>query len=210
MAFKINIPAAKPQAATEQAKPAANSEPTLSLADKLKLQLAANKQGGAVSNPQGNQQASSELPVTAERVTAMPTALALPYGVANNTQAEAVDKVSQMQQATSPSSANTTNTTNNSITNSAQQLATAQIEQRIKQLEADLKAGTPQIAESLRIIHRALLEDPEQVTILTDEQRAIFFQGLMKQTATVITTTASKTRQSSKKEFKDISLDDLL
>lgn len=82
--------------------------------------------------------------------------------------------------------------------------------ERLDQLQLDLMQANPNIGEGLRIIHRALLEDPEQVTLLTTEQRAIFFQGLMKQTSVTITTAASKTKQTSKKEFKEMTVDDLL
>lgn len=88
--------------------------------------------------------------------------------------------------------------------------ASEHICERLDQLQLDLMQGNPNIGEGLRIIHRALLEDPEQVTLLTTEQRAIFFQGLMKQTSVSITTAASKTKQTSKKEFKEMTVDDLL
>lgn len=87
--------------------------------------------------------------------------------------------------------------------------ACANICQRLEQLQSDLLAANPGISENLRLIHRALLDDPEQVTLLTDDQRAVFFQGLMRQTTTVITATASKTR-GSKKEYASLTVDDLL
>lgn len=91
-----------------------------------------------------------------------------------------------------------------------QQLANAVITERLATLKADLELANPNIGENLRFIHRALLDDPAQVTILTDADRAVFFQGLMKQTLTVITATASKTRQTSKKDYANTTVDDLM
>jgi hypothetical protein len=97
-----------------------------------------------------------------------------------------------------------------SITSTNSSTANSFILERLAQLQQDLQQATPNISGCLREIHRALLTDPEQVTLLTNEQRAVFFQGLSKHTNTVITTAASKSRQSSKKEFASMSLDDLL
>lgn len=80
---------------------------------------------------------------------------------------------------------------------------------RLLELKDKLTNQTPGIADSLHVIHKVLLSDPSQVTIMTAEQRAIFFQGLMKQTMTEITTSAAK---SSKKKFDvaNMTLDDLM
>ena len=102
-------------------------------------------------------------------------------------------------------------TSSDNLTSSDNFGASSYILERLAQLQQDLVAVTPNIAGCLREIHKALLADPEQVTLLTSEQRAIFFQGLSKHTNTVITTTASKTSsRSNKKEFSNMSLDDLL
>lgn len=81
---------------------------------------------------------------------------------------------------------------------------------RLAQLEADLLAQNPGISDNLRLIHRAMLNDPSQVTLLTIDQRALFFQGLMHQTMTVITTAASKSKSSGtrSKAAKDLNMDD--
>jgi len=50
---------------------------------------------------------------------------------------------------------------------------------RLLELKDKLTNQTPGIADSLHVIHKVLLSDPSQVTIMTAEQRAIFFQGLM-------------------------------
>jgi hypothetical protein len=81
---------------------------------------------------------------------------------------------------------------------------------RLAQLEQDLLTQNPGISDNLRLIHRAMLDDPSQVTLLSLEQRALFFQGLMKQTMTVITTAAAKSKSSGTrgKAAKDLNMDD--
>lgn len=85
----------------------------------------------------------------------------------------------------------------------------AELVTRLLELKDKLTNQTPGIADSLHVIHRILLSDPSQVTIMTAEQRAIFFQGLMKQTMTAITTSAAK---GVKKKFDiaNMTLDDLM
>jgi hypothetical protein len=81
---------------------------------------------------------------------------------------------------------------------------------RLAQLEQDLLTQNPGISDNLRLIHRAMLDDPSQVTLLSLDQRALFFQGLMKQTMTVITTAAAKSKSSGTrgKAAKDLNMDD--
>jgi hypothetical protein len=83
---------------------------------------------------------------------------------------------------------------------------------RLAQLEQDLLDQNPGISDNLRLIHRAMLDDPSQVTLLSLEQRALFFQGLMKQTMTVITTAAAKSKSAGtrSKAAKDLNLDDFV
>ena len=88
--------------------------------------------------------------------------------------------------------------------------AAAHITARLNELALALQTANPNISDNLRLIHRALLDDPEQVTLLTLEQRATFFQGLMKQTQVSISAVAAKTRQTTKKDMSQMSLDDLL
>jgi hypothetical protein len=73
---------------------------------------------------------------------------------------------------------------------------------RLAQLEQDLLDQNPGISDNLRLIHRAMLDDPSQVTLLSLDQRALFFQGLMKQTMTVITTAAAKSKSSGSKRLE--------
>ena len=88
--------------------------------------------------------------------------------------------------------------------------AAAHITSRLQELALALQTANPNISDNLRLIHRALLDDPEQVTLLTLEQRATFFQGLMKQAQVQISAVAAKTRQTVKKDMSQMSLDDLL
>ena len=84
----------------------------------------------------------------------------------------------------------------------------ANILARLAALQDDLVTGNPGISDNLRLIHRALLDDPEQVTLLTNEQRAIFFRGLSKQTGVVLTAVAAKSRK--KLDVASMTVDDLL
>ena len=79
---------------------------------------------------------------------------------------------------------------------------------RLTALQDDLLTGNPGISDNLRLIHRALLDDPEQVTLLTNEQRAVFFRGLSKQTGVVLTAVAAKSRK--KLDVASMTADDLL
>ena len=80
---------------------------------------------------------------------------------------------------------------------------------KLDQLAWDLQEATPNLGESLRYIHRALLADPVQVTILSDTERSIFFQGLMRQSTVAIIAKATKTRMP-KAGKEALSVDDFL
>ena len=80
---------------------------------------------------------------------------------------------------------------------------------KLDQLAWDLQEATPNLGESLRYIHRALLADPVQVTILSDTERSIFFQGLMRQSTVAIIAKATKTR-TPKAGKEALSVDDFM
>lgn len=81
------------------------------------------------------------------------------------------------------------------------------LEMKLAELEQALLTGDPMMPQYLQYIHRNLLQTPEAVWILTDEQRAIIVRGLSQQTAVVITT--AKDAQRAKKPMKSMTLTDL-
>jgi len=80
---------------------------------------------------------------------------------------------------------------------------------KIDQLAYDLQEASPNIGEALRYIHRALLQDPVQVTVLNDTERSIFFQGLMRHSTTEIIAKATKKR-TPKAGKEALSVDDFI
>ena len=68
-----------------------------------------------------------------------------------------------------------------------------QIREKLAQLEEKLVANVPGIAGLLRDIHRALKNDPDVVTILSEDECATLVNGLKKQTKTEIATKVLKT-----------------
>lgn len=94
---------------------------------------------------------------------------------------------------------------NTSITTSPDQAY--QIKEKLASLEAALLEGTPNMPILLREIHRNLKNDPDIVTLLSEEDCSILVQGLKKVTATTIATTAIK--KGSKKALSKMTVDDL-
>jgi hypothetical protein len=88
--------------------------------------------------------------------------------------------------------------------------ANSEITNRLNNIAAALLTANPEITNDLHFIHRAILDDPSQVTLLTDEQKTIFFAGLMKKTGAEIIATASKSKAGSTKKLAALSVDDLL
>ena len=67
-----------------------------------------------------------------------------------------------------------------------------EVQEKLQQLKAALLAGTPNMPVLLRDIHRTLKNDPDTVTLLSDEECSILVRGLKAQTKTEIATTATK------------------
>ncbi len=82
-----------------------------------------------------------------------------------------------------------------------------QVREKLATLEAALLDDTPNIPILLRDIHSTLKQDPDVVTILTEEECAILVKGLKKQTATEIATKAVK--KTSKKAMSKMTIGDL-
>ena len=67
-----------------------------------------------------------------------------------------------------------------------------EIKEKLATLEASLLEQSPGMANLLRDIHKILKQDPDLVTILSEEDCSILVRGLKKQTATNIATAALK------------------
>ncbi len=79
--------------------------------------------------------------------------------------------------------------------------------EKLASLEAALLSNDPKMPTILRDIHRTLKNDPDVVTILTEEECSILVRGLKKQTATELATTTMKKKP--KKALSKLSVDDL-
>ena len=80
-----------------------------------------------------------------------------------------------------------------------------EVKEKLAQLEAALLAGTPNMATLLQDIHRTLKQDPDVVTLLSEEDCSILVRGLKKQTNTEIAVKAvkKKTKAMSKMTTSD-------
>jgi hypothetical protein len=81
-----------------------------------------------------------------------------------------------------------------------------QVSEKILSLQSALLSQHPQLPILLREIHITLKENPDCVTLLTDEEVGVIVNGLKKQTATEIATVALKSKT---KSLKTIGLEDL-
>lgn len=81
------------------------------------------------------------------------------------------------------------------------------IREKLASLEEALLSNTPTMPTLLRDIHRQLKQDPEVVTLLSEEECSILVRGLKKQTATSIATKAIKS--GTKKAMSKMTVSDL-
>lgn len=84
---------------------------------------------------------------------------------------------------------------------------------KMAELEAALLQELPEMRVILKDIHDALKEDPENVTILSDEERGIIIRGLKRSVNEEIAVSSSKkptTAAAVKKSMKNKSEDDIL
>jgi hypothetical protein len=82
-----------------------------------------------------------------------------------------------------------------------------EIKEKILELEQALLEANPTLPTMLRTIHTALRNDPEIVTLLSEEDISIVVRGLMKQTQTVIAESVAKAKP--KKALSKMTLEDL-
>ena len=83
-----------------------------------------------------------------------------------------------------------------------------QIREKILSLQTALTNQHPTMPTLLREIWKTLKENPDQVTLLEEDQIEVIVNGLKKQTNTEIVTAALKSK-SGTKSLKSISLADL-
>lgn len=82
-----------------------------------------------------------------------------------------------------------------------------EVREKLAQLEQQLTEAVPNMATNLRDIHRILKQDPDCVTLLSEEECSILVRGLKKQTNTTIATKVAK--KSTKKPMSKMTVDDL-
>ncbi len=82
-----------------------------------------------------------------------------------------------------------------------------QIQMQIAELESALLSAHPSLPTLLQQIHRAIKQDPEQVTLLTEDEIGVIVNGLKHQTQTAIATSISSGKKG--KSIKSIGVDDL-
>lgn len=82
-----------------------------------------------------------------------------------------------------------------------------QLQEKVGKLQESLLANHPSMPVLLRDIHNQLKQDPEIVTILSEEMIGIIVQGLMKQTNTQIM--ASVAKKGTGKALKNTTVADL-
>ena len=83
----------------------------------------------------------------------------------------------------------------------------SQIQMQIAELEQAILSAHPTLPTLLQQIHRSIKADPEQVTLLTEEQIGVIVNGLSKQTQTQIATSISSGKKG--KTIKSIGISDL-
>ena len=83
----------------------------------------------------------------------------------------------------------------------------SQIQMQVAELQAALLSAHPTLPTLLQQIHAALKADPENVTLLSEEEISVIIQGLSKQTQTAIATSVATKK--SGKALKSIGVADL-
>ena len=82
-----------------------------------------------------------------------------------------------------------------------------QLREKVATLQTALLSAHPQMPSLLRDIHNQLKQDPDCMTILSDEEVGVIVQGLMRQTQTVIAENVAK--KGTGKTLKKTTLEDL-
>jgi len=79
-----------------------------------------------------------------------------------------------------------------------------QIKEQVAQLSNALLAAHPQMPVLLRQIHTQLKQDPENVTLLSEEEIAVIVNGLKQQTQVELVTATPKKKAMSKLDVSDL------
>lgn len=77
-----------------------------------------------------------------------------------------------------------------------------ELHEKVAKLQEAILASHPTLPVLLRTIHTQLLKDPEQVTLLSEEEIGIIVNGLKKQTNTEIATKVVKESKSAASSIK--------
>lgn len=80
---------------------------------------------------------------------------------------------------------------------------------KIQELQVSLQTAAPNYESLLHTIHVALHKDEELTHLLTEEQVGIICAALAKKKGVIIAETAAKSKTSSGKSLKNITLDEL-
>jgi predicted transcriptional regulator len=78
---------------------------------------------------------------------------------------------------------------------------------QIAELEQALLSSHPSLPTLLQQIHRAIKQDPDAVTLLSEEEIGVIVNGLSRQTQTAIAVSISSGKKG--KSIKSIGVDDL-
>lgn len=84
-----------------------------------------------------------------------------------------------------------------------------EIKTKLEELEQALLAQHPTMPQILRDIHRTLKAQPDQVTLMSEEEINTVIRGLEKQTNSYIAASVSKPKAAAKASLKKVSADDL-
>lgn len=84
-----------------------------------------------------------------------------------------------------------------------------QVRANIISLQSALLSAHPTMPGLLQQIHRQLKQDPEVVTLLSEEEINIVIEGLKKQTNVVLVADMMKPRAAKKESLKNVKTEDL-
>ena len=84
-----------------------------------------------------------------------------------------------------------------------------EIKSKLDELESALLTANPAMPTLLRDIHKTLKAQPDQVTLMTEEEIQIVIRGLEKQTGAHLAAATMKPTKTKKESLKNVTTDDL-
>lgn len=84
-----------------------------------------------------------------------------------------------------------------------------EIATKLQELESMLLSAHPQMPTLLRDIHKTLKAQPDQVTLMTEEEIQIVVRGLEKQTNSYLAESTVKPSKAKKESLKNVTSDEL-